>query len=104
MRENLEECSVVVDDSDSSLDLQIMDAEATKDGTFEILKIEDDQGGSDSEFPAVSMNENVSFRGPIEDDGQSDKVFGKLIAGELRKMTAAAQHRFKRNVTDLLYS
>lgn len=98
------ECSVIVDDSESTIDSQIMDAEATKDGTFEILKIEEDDGDIDDVLPVFNVNKNLSFRGPLEDDGESDKVFGRLIAGELRKMTAAAQHRFKRDVTDLLYS
>lgn len=43
--------------------------------------------------------------GPIDTrDDDGDKMFGRLIVGELRKMTPAAQKEFKRNVTGLLYT
>lgn len=37
-------------------------------------------------------------------DEEGDKMFGRLIVGELRKMAPADQKEFKRNVTRLLYT
>lgn len=98
---------IVVDAPESESDFQLFDGEATNDGCFEILKIDDDDdhdddGGIYYEFPVGDIVNDS----PVEsfDGDDDDRAFGALIAGELRKMSPAAQQAFKRNVSELMYA
>lgn len=68
---------------------------------FEII-IEDDDADVTYESPISTQDRDQPPPDSIDDDG--DKMFGKLIVGELRKMTPEAQKMFKLNVTRLLYT
>lgn len=65
------------------------------------IKIENDGDAGAAKVRTVTNAVN-SPADAVDDDG--DKMFGMLIAEELRKMTPAAQKDFKRSVTRLLYT
>lgn len=95
---------VVVDASDSEFDFQMLNGDTTYDGCLEILKIEDDGDdiGVYNQFPTTNADHVHSL---IEScTGNADEAFGVIIAQELRKMSPTAKRKFKRNVTNLLYS
>lgn len=80
----------------------MLDEDASNDGCFEIMKIEHEPNYNIYDELAVAPANDSLGATSLDDVG--DKAFGILIAEELRKMTPAAQHNFKRNVTGLLYS
>lgn len=66
---------------------------------FEIY-IEDDSADIDKELPET----NASPVSGDSSDRERDVAFGMLITRELQKMLPEAKRKFKRNVTQLLYS
>lgn len=90
---------VVGDEDDSYSTYQ--DTNQPTAACFQIA-IENDDDTGVTEKPPITNVVNSSPNS-VDDDG-GDKMFGMLIAEELRKMTPAAQKDFKRGVTRLLYT
>lgn len=96
--EKFHDVEVVGEGDDSYSTYQATNQPTT--ASFDItMEIDDDMGAS--EKPPVTNAVNA-LPDSVDDDG--DKMFGMLIAEELRKMTPAAQKDFKRGVTRLLYT
>lgn len=102
---NDDDSSIVIDDSDTESNSRtaVDDADETNEDYFEIyIPDDDDDEGADVSNQVAEAKGDNSIRDSLDADG--DKAFGKLIVGELRKMTPAAQQEFKRKVTQFLYS
>lgn len=114
-----QDSSIVIDDSDSESSCQMLGDEAaeTHEEYFEIIVPDDVDGNirnaaigtsdrNETAPTSISNEEGPSISNLVNEtlDEDGDKAFAKLIVGELRKMTPAAQQDFKLNVTQMMYS
>lgn len=99
--------SILIEDSDGESSRPRVHTETvgTNVEYFEIvIQDEDDSANVCNEADATSKNQLLGEAEALDGGIDNDKAFGMLIAEELRKMTPQAQQKFKRNVTQLLYS
>lgn len=97
--QNQGDSSILIEDSDGEADNVI---DEPMEECYEIIIPDDDIVTDINNDVAVTSTVNPSLEETLDADG--DKAFASLIVEELRKMAPTDQQKFKRNVTQLLYS